>query len=304
MNPYELTGPVFLGVMTVAMAASIGLAAVVRVQMSQRGSVETPNCADPKALPLDPYDYAVLSGGRRNAFLSALAALSHKGIIDITSDKVSQVGAPVNVTNWLERNIVDQVARDSKRIGVLFTGIKNNVQFDLIDDKLARYGLILGKKRLNQIRLATVAIVAFPLLVLGLPKLMVGLSAGKPVAFLIFELMMGLFFVVVFAAQKDKPTEAGKAVLKTARDSNNALLVNYQSAPYALAGTDLVLGAALFGSVASSNDPYMKARSNMGGCGSAPSSGCGSGGSSCGSGSSCGGGGGGCGGGGCGGCGG
>jgi uncharacterized protein (TIGR04222 family) len=176
-----------------------------------------------------------------------------------------------------------------------------------LETKLARQGLRpTADEKDRAARRPLLPLIA--LLGLGGLKLIIGLSLGKPVAFLVF-LLFGTFFVIVFLASSmnsQRLTRAGMALLgrlrmdqaTQSRQSGFNPDFTLWSTGVALAGTYAMIGLADQALIAASLDQNLGRRaaagSGEGGSSGCSASGCGS--SGCGS--SCGGGCGGCGGGG------
>ena len=297
MNIYDLPGPSFLGLYVVVTGFAIVIAYIVSTNIMGKGRVNTPKCAE---LELDPYEIAVLSGGRRNAFLSAMATLGHQGAITIyaTTGVVYQ-GVPLDSQYPLEQAIQLKLPGGPKKIKDLIASQSIKSILTGIETRLAGYGLMVGSERMNSARGASFLIIMLPALFLALPKIIVGIGKEKPVAFLAVLTVATVIIAFSRFLSKDRPTEAAKSIVERQRDKHAALSSNYITAPATLAGADLALAAALFGAVAATSDPFTQAKtalvgvhgSSSGGCGS--STGCGGG--SCGGGG-CGGGCGGCGG--------
>jgi len=137
-----------------------------------------------------------------------------------------------------------------------------------IREKLADWGLSPGGEHLAFYRQAIVALFSL-LLTLGLGKVVVGMSRGKPIGFLavmiVISIVIGLFFL-----SAPFSTVAGKAVLAKTREQN-------ARASRAPQEWELMLAVALTGAVVLSGTPYAAVRMRSDG-GSGCGSGCGGGG--------------------------
>jgi len=132
-------------------------------------------------------------------------------------------------------------------------------------------------------------------LVLGIAKVIVGISRNRPVIFLVFLCIATMILVAVFGKLPAVRTRSGDRLMASLRRRNSALQATARSAPQNLADTDLALAIALFGPAVLASGALRDLRQALW-----PVNTSWEGGSSCG-GASCGGGGGGCSGGGCGG---
>src|SRR5262245_19608295 len=139
-------------------------------------------------------------------------------------------------------------------------------------------------------------VMASPLL-LGVPKICVGLSRGKPVALLVIACLVTFIAALLFLGAKTRLTTRGRAMLQSLQDSHASSASLKGTTSAILSPAELAMAIGLFGASMLALGPLadvhaMLPRKSGGG-------GCASGGGGCGAG--CGGGGGGCGGGGCGG---
>lgn len=293
MFPYDLPGPEFLSIYGVMFALSLFTAYGTSVMLSEQTGDA------PKTVPqLDEYETAILAGGRKNAFCTAIAALVHAGAasIDTMGGKLyrHQTSAKLHP---VEHAVHTNASSTGTRLDSIERYVKTNL--DSIEQRLQRYGLLVSDLQLEKVRWYPAMIIGAPLILFAIPKIFIGIERGRPIGFLFALALLQLFAICVCAVQKTRPTLAGRRVVEDAKQVHAALSMNYRVCPKSLNQRDLALGAALFGAAAVMSDPYVQARTAM--MRSTSSSGTGSSSSSCGSGSSCGGGG--CGGG-CGGCGG
>lgn len=270
MNPLDLTAGPFLSLYVFIVLITIMFASWMRRELADNGRHERAGLTVP--------ELAYLAGGRERlgdavlvGMLSTKAAtLLPDGTVDIDREKVDALPqfAPFRFTGKISR------AEFQARI---------DAQANTIHGKLQQLGLMLSPYQLDQYRRYVVGIFAIPV-VLGLMKVLVGLSRDKPVGFLIV-LIIGTVIVAASYMKMQQMTSTGRQTLSVSRSQNA------RAARAPLEG-ELMLAVALGGLIVLAGTPfdalYQASRTTTGDSG-------GSGGDAGGSG---------CGGGGCGGCGG
>jgi uncharacterized protein (TIGR04222 family) len=191
------------------------------------------------------------------------------------------------------------MAPDGQPIGEVRQEADRTLQW--IDKRLKEMGLLVADGQARLVRLVPTLLV-LGVAVFGIIKIGVGLSRGKPVAFLVVLCVATVLIALIGFARGVHRTVRGDRVLTRLKQENAALEHTARRKPSELAGDDLALAMGLFGIGILAYGPLaplgtaLRPPAGTGGCGAG--GGCGGG---CGGG---GGGGGGCGGGGCGGCGG
>lgn len=304
MNPLDLPGPEFLG-----LYAMLAMAAIVAGFLLRR-LVEGSGVAGAAVTSsLAAHDAAYLRGGFGAVAEATLATLIHRGAIaaDDTSQRLvlaSAAGAMAS-QNRLESGLLASLDREASLPAAVMRDRVAAIAARLVEP-LAQRGLALSPEQRRSLGFAFCLPLAAVLL-LGLAKIAVGLSRGRPVSILIF--FCAVTAIVAFAMFIKTPyaTAAGRAALRRARAENEALRETASRRTANLSPDDVAMAVGLFGLEAVA-DPSMQAlrrQLHQKEKGTDGASGCGSG-SSCGSssssssscGSGCGGGGG------CGGCGG
>lgn len=301
MYPLELPGPEFLQVYI----TGIGAALVCGTSLQVLGRVPRINAlgCDPK---LDAFEIAYLRDRQSGVIDAAIAHFVHRK--KLTTDKASKSMA-VNayilcdehpVTAELSKRLKESTihAKDMRQL----TEKWKREPLDAIDQvtrRLEEFGFVVPLEFANAIARGSAIAVMFPMLI-GMPKLMIGLSLEKPVGLLIALLFLNFLAGLAFWRAVPVRTYRGESALRALRDSGSALKANVQYNPDILTPLQITTAAALFGPsvfmFGSLCDFYRTMRpvsAGGSGCGSS-SSGCGGGG--CGGGG-CGGGCGGCGGG-------
>lgn len=292
MNEFDLTGPQFLLVYIPATFGAIFGAVVLRYALKIKGG-------EYNDVELSAYDAAYLSGGDTRVVDAAAAKLLVSGVFttELTPGAIKATGSLPGDADPVERSVFQAVknhyiskVRDIyKYVVPISQGIR---------PKLVEAGLILGDARTAAIRSLCTLMVLCPVIFLGLPKLLLGLSRGKPIGLLIVFIAIGLIAALWFFCQSCVRTARGDAALSFLQAENRALeySVRYGSTP---TSTELAMATGLFGTTIlltsplfATMKPLFITQSSGSGCGSGSINGCGS---SCGGGG-CGGGCGGCGG--------
>ena len=315
MNPFELRGPEFL-LFYFCFSLAIVIAIVFFRRRAESGHA-------PRIDLGDPYLIAYLRGGQDEALRVAVISLVDRGMLVMDghlirrADHVSSGMAkyPIEYEALKKFDVLGEEASVFEAASVLKDdNLKSALQ--PYRHKLERAGLMpdanVRSDRRMRLLLALTA-----LGVAGAIKIQIGLSLGKPVAFLV--VMMIAAMIIAAAISFPRLTARGEATLEDVTNLYAGLRTQVNSISPGSATAELAMFAAVFGVGALAATPFAYAEdllhrkkneyfswscgSSGSSCGSSDassSSGSSDGGSSCGGG---GGGGGGCGGGGCGGCG-
>ncbi|HXU01885.1 MAG TPA: TIGR04222 domain-containing membrane protein [Polyangia bacterium] len=308
MNALNLSGPDFLKWYLQALALA-GIIFFSLRWLLRRASDRSPE------KPLDTYAIAWLSDGARGVVRAALVSLHRRELIATSGPLVSARATQETAgLSEIERAVMRTLANSSK--------YPNEIEAKLarecgeIEARMAARGLALspGRKRLAR---------WMPLLgalycaAMGVAKVEVGMSRGRPVGLLVLLLIVTAVLIWIAARRPLRRTTAGDRMLDALTQFHAALRTTIESTSgVGVTPGDMSLAVALWGVAAFGTFALLplvdvfgirKASAASGGDGlwggGGPWGGDFGGGGE-GGGSSCGGGGGGCGGGGCGGCGG
>jgi uncharacterized protein (TIGR04222 family) len=296
MNPLDLPGPAFL-----AFYAALTVAAGVLAGWLRRRALGPAEVPDARASDLDPYEVAWLAGGRTRVVHAVVSRLLHAGHLKADGPRLAQGAPPPDRAHPLELAVwrgADQLTVEEVERLVERNGRESEA-------RLRRLGYLATPA---QQRAAGHApwFVWWPLLLLGLAKVAVGVSRERPVLLLVL-LVLAVFILggVLWQGAPPHLTRLGEGALAQWRARTGTLRTNALADAGALSPRDLTLAVALFGATALAGPALAEARDLLvpkgadgGGGGSSSGGSCSSstdssGGSSCGS--SCGG----CGGGGC-----
>ncbi len=303
LNPFALRGVEFLWVLIPALAVAAGLGLVIREW--QRAPGPQPGDEQPE-LSWEEAAYLAAEatcGSADRLTQATIARLVARGAARVSEDKYSlQLATEVPHRLSLPEKTVLAALPLQRSDPAAFEALKSRLRgaFAPQASKLQEAGYLLPANQLPGIGCASLLPAFLVLVLLGLPRLVLGLEKGKPVAFLVLTLAAGVVLsILAVVARLNRLTRRGKHVLQRLRAANRELCSQAESELAESAG----LAVALFGPTILTGSllaplagwyPRPPRQAGGGGDGGCAAVGCGGGG--------CGGGG--CGGGGCGGCGG
>lgn len=292
MNPFALVGVNFLGFLLPVMVGALVLGRLIIA--NQRG----PEPAADEVPDLDWEQVAFLAGGPARLTTAATSRLVADGSAAIRGDRLVPLGAPRDDASAVERAVFGGLPVEKTTAAFAPVAKAAEVAYDTQARRLEANGYLMSSGAKTRVWLLGATPLLAVILGLALPRLLMGLSSGKPVDYLVLATGIGsVVGLIVISAGVPRLTRRGEHALV-------ALKARHQELQIGTGWTgshDAGLAVALFGTaaLAASSISFMRdwyprpPASSSSGCGT---SGCGTGG--------CGGGGGGCGGGGCGGCGG
>lgn len=294
--PFTLSGPDFLlfyGLAFVGCLFAAFLLKAMHVSLVSEESFE-------QRSELEPYELTFLSGGPELTLAAACARLETNGVLDLgrKGRKVQATDTLPEDAHGIEKAIVSATGKSGKASAAALR-LRCKKELDRLKRSLVRGGYLLDPSR----SLAFQALRVGPLVLLGLVgviRLLRGLSNGRPVLFLAAFLVLTVVALIFLAGEEHTITERGKRALRGLKERNAALQESARSNWSALSGRDQIVATGLMGTAVLSESVLglmSSMRRSQGGSGSSGLI------SSCGAtcGSSCGAS---CGGGGCGGCGG
>lgn len=290
-DTWGISGPAFLGLYALLVGAVVAVLVVRwwRPREQSAGAAAGPT-------PLHPYDLAYLNAGSGLAADTVIAGLRATGVLGPgeKTGMVALTGTPLPAgATGLERAGYS-LARSLHWYSQLRVGLIDRPEMAEVRRRLEQAGLVLPDGAAGAYRRLALRL-WLPVVGLGLLRLVVGLSRGKPVLYLVLLLAVAGIAAAASLAVRPWRSWAGHGVLREARRGcgGRAAAASTGAARYGPAGASY--GVAVFGlSALWVSDPEF-----AGGI-SAPRLASGGDGGDGGSGGSCGGGGG-CGGGGCGG---
>jgi uncharacterized protein (TIGR04222 family) len=294
-NVLDLRGPEFLQFF--AWLTGGGFAVGLFVRWFYR----FPGGDPPRPVSLDLDHLAVLAGTSRRRVDAALAGMVYAGWleVDIGTRRLRKIVEPLNgQADAVERSIFNLCSESGTRLSDLRqAGVAAAAP---IEQKLRSLELVTAPGPRRLAIALPLGVMAFILMV-GVCKIVVGISRNRPVGFLVIFCLFDLLLAAAIFGRVPWRTRRGSVVLGDVLSNELALRTSVKAGGSHLQRTDIVRAFALFGPSVLPGDYQMKRFAMLLQPVQSTSSG-GHGG--CGSGGGCGGGGGGGGGGGCGGCGG
>jgi uncharacterized protein (TIGR04222 family) len=236
METWGITGPRFLAVYAILLALS---ALAAWIDRRRRLGLD----ARTMDVTLDPYEIAVLNGGRRLAAAAAAANLREAGALRLEGRRLVLAGPLPAGAHRVERALYLTVARGDRRDPLLDVIPGNIDGIDEVEDRLVQLGLRWDRHRAR----TTLAVLLWfvPVLGLGLARLAAGLSAGRPVGFLIGLLVLTALLAAALARPPSGRTLAGDRVLASMRQAGPQPAWTSGAMPIGLAaGSVALFGAA------------------------------------------------------------
>jgi uncharacterized protein (TIGR04222 family) len=280
----DLTGPEFLRLYVTLLVASAAVALLLRA------ALRFPFDEPPRGLGLDPLDVAYLTRGPDAVVDALLAGLLQREVLVCHPERRKlYTQKPLDAdAHPLERAAYEAVGRGQNGLAELRRALAPALGG--IAGRLQRFGLIL--------RGPTAALpgglppaLLFAVGALGLAKIAVGISRGRPVGFLLVLTVIAFAAGVLLAAKAPLRTGRGQRLLDRIRRDNAALEYATARDTGELHWNDLAMAVGLFGTGAfaygpigalhRARHPVLQQSSTGGGhsCGaSCASSGCGGGG--------------------------
>src|SRR3954471_3323451 len=178
-DPWGISGPDFV----VLYIALLGAALLIRVIVAGvvaaralRADTERPGP------PPTVYELAFLAGGPDRAVDTAIAALVERGQLRVNSYKqISQAGTrPVEP---LERAVAD--VAQLKTTSTIRAKVRGSAALRALEDGLDRRGLLASAAAKRRVRTFGL-VLQLAVLVLGIARLVNGISLGRPVGILVF----------------------------------------------------------------------------------------------------------------------
>ena len=235
MNPLDWYGEAFLLLYLAVGGIAVLVVALLRWMASQpAAAVDTRN--------LDALDLAYLVGGSDRTADTALVAFLASRVASLDDDnKRISFDAAVPVPPMLQlfgdavlgatsRSQFHKAAQDGIRVVAI---------------RLSRRGLVPNAARLATLAWATILVMAVPL-VLGGMKVLVGMSRGRPVGYLILLMIATGLALLVFLGRPPFRTPAGTDALRQHRDFNEraarAPMASEMALAFALSGPIMLMG--------------------------------------------------------------
>ena len=244
MNPLEMTGPSFLTLYLSLRPAPLPWRR--RSGGCYAFLIVAPEFA---AVDLDPYEVAYLAGGEKSAVHAAIVSLVRSGAVTVNAAGRTLLAAGTLPPGLhpLERACAPDIEdeEDWRQIGAC--GRVAKPLLEKTRNRLTTLGLLMDDGPAWRTRLLeTLPILA--VLLLGLAKVQVGLSRGKPLGFLIVLCVLTAIAVVHFVQKPPyRRSRWGDRVLDRLRQQNEAMRLTGSRSAADLEAHDLALALGLFG---------------------------------------------------------
>ncbi len=283
INPLEFHGPHFLWFYAVGFVMVLTASVMIRRGFRQPdGSVDEVLGKNGGA-KFDPYDAAYLAGGEKLAAGAAVAGLVQRGVVEADTKSHTLTiknGHKVGKIHPLKKAVLDAIEPGDKKFKTVVDGAA--IALSEMKSRLHEAGLLVSNTNSVFAKMFG-AVPLWALLWLGIWKVGVGMSRGKPVGLLVIFCVFTGLISVIFLLKPMFRTQLGDRVLKQLRADHSALKTSGAARVEQLTPADLALATGLFGFGILNHGSLLPLHSAI-----APPS---AGGHGCGSGSGCGGGG-------------
>lgn len=240
-NVFDMRGPDFLWFYIATFIVSLVVALIVRSMLRYPGGT---TAATPEEA-VDPYVVAYLSGRETRVATTALARLAGSNSVQIKSahgrPKITRTGAMPFTAHPIEEHLHQNLPQQR---GVPLDDVVHLLKpvCAPLEEELESQGWVIPARDRFIAWWLPAAIAVFPL-VLGMIKIFVGLSRGKPVSLLVL-LCIGSAIILLFAfARRPWISRRGENWLESLRTQHDYLRSNAT----ANQSQDLALAVGLFG---------------------------------------------------------
>jgi uncharacterized protein (TIGR04222 family) len=262
LNPLDWSGPQFL--MGYAVFLVVAFVAARVSQHLLRTPAEPP---EPSELKLHPYEVAALQD-LDTVTQTAVATLVRNGQLSIADGDLRIASELPSDAHRLEKAVYRKVKHDE---GATPTELHAAVKMEMaaLERALHLRGFLMTREQARRL-MWTSLLIFTAALGLGVLKVLIGISRDRPVAFLVFLLILatGLGYSILGSSGNSRRSRRGDAALKLLREENQPLLVTVASEGPSLNSGHLAMAVALFGTSALAGSSHRELRTML-----APSSG-------------------------------
>jgi len=262
LNPLDWSGPQFL--MGYAVFLVVAFVAARVCQHLLRTPAEPPG---PSELKLHPYEVAALQD-LDTVTQTAVATLVRNGQLSIADGNLRVASELPSNAHRLEKAVYRKVEHDKSSTPTeLHAAVKT--EMDALERALHLRGFLLTGEQSQRLK-STSLLIFTAALGLGVLKVLIGIGRDRPVAFLVFLLILatGLGYSILVDSANPRRSRRGDAALKLLREENQPLLVTVASEGPSLNSGHLAMAVALFGTSALAGSSHRELRTML-----APSSG-------------------------------
>lgn len=244
LDPFALHGSEFLVFLVPVLLAAAAIGLVIRSVLSG------PRAAHGEPPPDLTWGQTALLAGRNGRLLdAAVACLIRDGIVHVSSDekRLQRDGLPSRDLNPVEQLVFASLPLDKtdrKALGKLRTELDGRAATD--EERLQADGLVLSTARAKAV--GRLAFLPFALVLFGLggARLVMGLSSGRPVDYLVLAMVLALVGGGLLFGRRLRRTHKGDTVLKLLQEQRADLKTGHPDAGTA----DPAWAVALFGTSA------------------------------------------------------
>lgn len=241
MNPLDWSGEEFLLAYVPYVVLLLLMAKVWRSTLNQPS--EEPLSTE---LKLDAYQVAVLQH-RESAVTAAVAALAHAGALRLEHGVLEAVRKPPANAVPFERAVHAELAAPVREVSKLHETVDR--ELDGLEEGLRQRGFLMKPEVAKRYRQYPMTLYFGAALGLGVMKLVVGLSRGRPVGFLVMLLLLGAVLGFWVLGSAPRRTRRGDKALAKLREDNAALRTTAAAdgAWGTMSSGSVALAVALFG---------------------------------------------------------
>lgn len=211
-NPLNYTGSEFLSFYFQLSLLFIFLAHCLRyfLRLPISSPIQPPSS-------LNPYEIAYLADGDRRVADTAIASFFQRGYITVDPEqrKLNWTGSIAALSNPVEKAVAGSI-RTSGHID----SISKSISYSTLPicDRLISWELLIKPQQAFIAKIIPALLIA-SLLGLGISKILVGISRGKPIGFLVFMCALIAIYGVTLTKRPINRSIHGDRVLKTLRNS-------------------------------------------------------------------------------------
>ncbi|MEV6628773.1 TIGR04222 domain-containing membrane protein, partial [Amycolatopsis sp. NPDC051114] len=210
-DPWGISGPDFV-VLYIALLGAVLLIRVIVAGVAASRALRADH--EQPGPPPTVYELAFLAGGPDRAVDTAIAALVERGQLRVNSYRqISKAGTrPVDP---LERAVAD-VAK-LKTTSTIRAKVRGSAAMRALEESLDQRGLLASAAAKRRSRTFGL-VLQLAVLVLGVVRLVNGISLGRPVGVLVFLVLIAAVLTIVAAVRRSKtgprqPSGAGRRLL-------------------------------------------------------------------------------------------
>lgn len=243
-NPLNFTGSEFLTFYFQLSIVAVFLASCLRAYLR----LPDGNLVK-RTVSLDAYEAAYLAKGKNHVVDTAIASLVQKGRVTAQQERriLTLKGSVEELSHPVEQAVANAIASDG-RIDRVRSGLTQAIAIDVIRDQLRQLDLLVSRNQSSKAQTYPALLIAC-LLGLGITKILVGISRGKPVGYLLMMCIVVAIIGLGFWLTPAHRSRYGDRVLQDLRTRVRSTVVSHTD-PH------LPLAFALFGMAILPNDMF------------------------------------------------